>query len=51
MFLHPMDTIRDFTPDVEVVSVDEAYADVTGFNKLHKIVEQYFRNISNFATR
>ena len=31
-----MDVIRDFTPDVEVVSVDEAYADVTGFNKLHQ---------------
>lgn len=31
-----MDTIRDFTPDVEVVSVDEAFADVTGFNKLHQ---------------
>lgn len=31
-----MNTIRDFTPDVEVVSVDEAFADVTGFNKLHQ---------------
>ena len=41
-----MDTIRDFTPDVEVVSVDEAYADVTGFNKLHKITyTQFITNI------
>ncbi|MBO4957006.1 MAG: hypothetical protein J6C50_04175 [Rickettsiales bacterium] len=30
-----MNTIRDFSPDVETVSVDEAFADVTSFNKLH----------------
>lgn len=41
-----MDVIRDFTPDVEVISVDEAYADVTGFNKLHKITyTQFITNI------
>lgn len=40
-----MDTIRDFTPDVEVVSVDEAYADVTGLqitqDNLHTIHHKY----------
>ena len=40
-----MDVIRDFTPDVEVVSVDEAYADVTGLNKLHHI--SYTKFITN----
>ena len=43
-----MDTIRDFTPDVEVVSVDEAYADVTGFNKLHQTsYTQFVTDIRN----
>ena len=43
-----MDVIRDFTPDVEVVSVDEAYADVTGFNKLHQI--SYTEFITNIRS-
>lgn len=43
-----MDTIRDFTPDVEVVSVDEAYTDVTGFNKLHQTsYTQFVTDIRN----
>lgn len=43
-----MDVIRDFTPDVEVVSVDEAYADVTGFNKPHQI--SYTEFITNIRS-
>ena len=31
-----MNVIRSFTPDVEVVSVDEAFADLTGLNKVHR---------------
>ena len=31
-----MDTIKTFSPDVEVVSVDEAYIDLTGLNKVYK---------------
>ena len=30
-----MDVIKTFSPDVEEVSVDEAYIDLTGLNKLH----------------
>ena len=43
-----MDTIRDFTPDVEVMSVDEAFADVTGFNEIHHTsYTQFITNIRN----
>ena len=31
-----MNTIKTFSPDVEVTSVDEAYIDLTGLNKVHK---------------
>ncbi len=31
-----MDTIKTFSPDVEVVSVDEAYIDLTSLNKVYK---------------
>ena len=31
-----MDIIKNFTPDVEVVSIDEAFADLTGQDKLYK---------------
>ena len=31
-----MSVIRSFSPDVEEVSIDEAYIDITGLNKLHK---------------
>ena len=31
-----MDIIKTFSPDVEEVSVDEAYIDLTGLNKVHK---------------
>ena len=31
-----MSVIRTFSPDVEEVSVDEAYIDLTGLNKVHK---------------
>ena len=30
-----MDVLRDFTPDVEEVSVDEAYMDLTGMSKFY----------------
>lgn len=30
-----MDALRDFTPDVEEVSVDEAYLDLTGMDKMY----------------
>lgn len=30
-----MDTLREFTPDVEEVSIDEAYLDLTGMSKLY----------------
>lgn len=32
-----MDILRTFSPDVEEVSVDEAYIDLTGFSKLYKL--------------
>ena len=32
-----MNIIRDFSPDVEVVSVDEAYVDLTGLNSVYKV--------------
>ena len=32
-----MDVLRDFTPLVEEVSVDEAYLDLTGMSKLYKL--------------
>lgn len=32
-----MNIIRDFTPDVEEVSIDEAYVDLTGLNEVYKI--------------
>lgn len=32
-----MDVLRDFTPDVEEVSVDEAYMDLTGMSKFYKL--------------
>ncbi len=31
-----MDTLRNFVPDVEVASIDEAYIDLTGMDKLYK---------------
>ena len=31
-----MNIIRDFTPDVEEVSIDEAYVDLTGLNEVYK---------------
>jgi len=31
-----MEVIKTFSPDVEVVSVDEAYVDLTGLNKVYK---------------
>lgn len=31
-----MNTIKTFSPDVEVTSVDESYIDLTGLNKVHK---------------
>ncbi len=32
-----MDVLRDFTPDVEEVSVDEAYMDLTGMSKFYNL--------------
>lgn len=32
-----MDVLREFTPDVEEVSIDEAYLDLTGMSKLYGI--------------
>ena len=32
-----MDVLREFSPEVEEVSIDEAYVDLTGFSKLYKL--------------
>ena len=41
-----MDVIKTFSPDVEVVSVDEAYVDLTGLNKVYNMsYTQIIKNI------
>lgn len=35
-----MELLQDFTPAVEPVSIDEAYLDITGFERLHGTSEQ-----------
>ncbi len=43
-----MNVIRDFTPDIEVVSVDEAFADITGLTKInHLSYTEFITNIRN----
>ena len=32
-----MNVLREFSPDVKEVSIDEAYVDLTGFSKLYKL--------------
>ena len=41
-----MNVIKEFSPDVEIVSVDEAYIDLTGIDKILKLnYEQVIKNI------
>jgi DNA polymerase IV len=42
-----MNNLRDFSPLVEPVSIDEAYVDITGCRRLHGEPRQIARNIKN----
>lgn len=43
-----MDTLRSFTPDIEVVSIDEAYMDLTNLNTVyHKTYGELITHIRN----
>ncbi len=39
--------IDDFTPDVEAVSIDEAFLDITGCTHLHQGIERLARNLKD----
>ena len=49
-----MDKLLDFTPDVEIYSIDEAFLDLTGLRKTfncpyEEIVEKIVKDIKNFS--
>lgn len=44
-----MDTLFDFTPSLEIYSVDEAFLDLTGLNE--KTIEEYCRKIKSTVER
>ena len=46
-----MDTLRDFSPQVEPVSIDEAYVDISGCGKLHGDPVQIARAVKKSVQR